>query len=121
MKASERSLQFKKNYLALREKGLSVQEIAKTYSLSKGHAYELIRALATESGVSYESLLVQPHRAHIIMGSGKVVQPVKPVDPSGFQEESRSILSALDSTIYKMDKILTDWPAMPETLKEGEE
>ena len=121
MKASERSLQFKRNYLDLREKGLSVQEIAETYSLSKGHAYELIHVLAAEMGVPYESLLVRPHRAHIIMGSGRVVQPVKPVDPSGFQEESRSILSALDSTIYKMDKILTDWPAMPETLKEGEE
>ena len=118
LKQSERSFRFKKNYLVMREDGKSVQEIADYHNLSHGHAYKLIRELAEERGEPYESLLPQPHSAPIILGSGKLVEPVKPVDFSGFEQDFREGISSFDKTLYQMDKILKEWPAMPEDLKE---
>ncbi len=118
MKQGERSLQFKKHYLELREADKTVHEIADSFGLSDSYAYKLIRELSEEMGVPYESLLIQPHRDPIILGSDKVVKPVKPVDFSGFEQEFRETISSFDKTIYQMDKVLKNWPEMPAELKE---
>ena len=118
MKQSERSLQFKKNYQEMREDGKTVQEIADFYGLSRSHAYSLLRQLAEELGVTHDSLLPQPHRPPIYLGSGKAVEPVRPVDFSAFQQEFRGTISQFDKTIYQMEKVLKEWPDMPADLKE---
>lgn len=118
LKQGEHSLQFKKNYQEMREDGKTVQEIADFYGLSRSQAYRLIRQLAEELGVTYDSLLSQPHRPPIYLGSGKVVEPAKPVDFSAFQQEFRGTISQFDKTIYQMEKVLKEWPDMPADLKE---
>lgn len=102
----------------MRSEGKSVYEIADAHHLSHRHAYKLIHDLADEMGVPYESLLNHPHSAHIVMGSGKVMKPVKRVDFSGFEKEFREGASAFDKTLHQMDKILEEWPVMPEDLAE---
>lgn len=118
LKQSERSLQFKKNYQEMREDGKTVQEIADFYGLSRSQAYRLIRQLAEELGVTYDSLLSQPHHPPIYLGSSKTVEPVKPVDFSAFQQEFRGTISKFDKTIYQMEKVLKEWPEVPADLKE---
>ena len=118
LKRSERSLQFKKNYLAMREDGKTVREIANFYGLSRSQAYRLIHKLAEELRVDYDSLINQPHQPPIYLGSGKTVEPVKPVDFSAFQQEFRGTISQFDKTIYQMEKVLKEWPDMPADLKE---
>lgn len=118
LKQSERSLQFKKNYQEMREDGKTVQEIADFYGLSRSQAYRLIRQLAEELGVTYDSLLSQPHQPPIYLGSSKTVEPVKPVDFSAFQQEFRGTISKFDKTIYQMEKVLKEWPEVPADLKE---
>ncbi len=109
---------FKKTYLDMRKDGRSTPEIADFYDLSHSYAYDLVRELAEELGVPYSSLLNKPHSVHIFLVSGKAVEPVKPVDFTGFQEESRSTRSQLDKTINEMEKVLKQWPEMPADLKE---
>ena len=118
LKRSERSLQFKKNYLAMREDGKTVREIADFYGLSHSYPYDLLRELAEELGVKYKSLINQPHQPPIYLGPGKEVEPVKPVDFSAFQQEFRGTISQLDKTIYQMEKVLKEWPEVPADLKE---
>lgn len=118
MKPSERSFQFKKNYVEMRKSGKSVYEIAEIHHLSHRHAYKLIHDLADEMGVPYESLLNRPHSTHIMMGPSKMIKPVKRVDFSGFEKEFREGTSAFDRTLNQMDKVLEEWPAMPEDLAE---
>lgn len=115
MKQSERSFQFKKNYVEMRDRGMSVYEISDYYHLSCRHAYNLIRELADEIGVPYESLLNRPHCTHIVIGSAKV-QPVKRVDFSSFEKEFREGISMFDKTLNQMDRRLKEWPVMPEAL-----
>lgn len=107
---SERSLQFKRHFTELREGGKSVKEIADLYNLSRSHAYSLVRELAVEMGVDYETLLTQPHSPGLYLGSGKLVQPVKAVDFSGFEKEFRNGISSFDKTIYQMDAVIKKWP-----------
>ena len=66
--------------------------------------------------IPYESLINRPHCTHIIMGSGKTVQPVKRVDFSGFEKDFREGTSAFDKTLNRMDKMLKEWPTMPAEL-----
>ena len=114
MKQGERTFQFKKNYLKNREEGKTIREIADFYGLSHRYAYILIQKLADELKVPYESLLDRPHNPHVVIGSGKVVKPVKRVDFSGFEKASREGLSSIDKTLNEMDKVLKDWPSTPE-------
>ena len=66
MKQSERSFQFTKNYICMRDGGKSVYEIADFYHLSYSYAYKLVRKLAEQMGIPYEFLLVCPHSTHIV-------------------------------------------------------
>lgn len=115
---SERSLQFKRHFIELREGGKSVKEIADSYNLSRSHAYSLVRELAVEMGVDYEALLTQPHSPGLYLGSGKLVQPVKAVDFSGFEKEFRNGISSFDKTIYQMDAVIKKWPTDMADLEE---
>lgn len=117
MKQSERSFKFRKNYLNMRAEGMTVKEISGFYGISTRHAYNLLRKEAKELGISYESLIDRPHVPHLFR-SDQLVKPAEPVDFSGFEKNYRESLSSFDKTIYQMDKILEDWPVMPEDLKE---
>ena len=102
----------------MREDGKTIQEIADFYGLSHRHAYTLIRQLAEELNIPYDSMLYRPHRTHIYLGSGKVVEPAQPVDFSDFEREFREAISSFDKTLYQMNKILQEWPEMPANLEE---
>ena len=116
LKQGERSFQFKKHYIQMRSEGMSVQKIADYYHLSQRHAYNLIHDLAEKMRIPYESLLNRPHCTHIIMGSGKTVQPVKRIDFSIFEKEFREEASAFEETLNHMDKVLKEWRIMPSEL-----
>lgn len=121
MRASERSLRFKEAFLEMSEKGVTVREIAEDFGLSRVSAYRLIREIAEETGVDYNSLLYQPHATHVCLGTGKIEsdEKVKPVDFSEFEREFRNGISAFDKAIYQMDKTLKKWPETYETLDGG--
>ena len=118
MRTSERSLRFKEAFLEMREKGLSVREIAESFGLSRVHAYNLIRKIAEEIGVDYHSLLDQPHSTHIRLGSDRIGEggKMKAVDFGAFEQEFRNGISSVDKAIYQMDNTLKAWPETHKTL-----
>ena len=61
---SERTIQLKKHFMELHEKGWSIAKIAEHFSLSQRHIYNVLPEIAEENGVSKESLLAVPHKEH---------------------------------------------------------
>lgn len=104
---SERSLQFKKNYLKLFGQGMSVADIAEKYGVGRRHAYYLIRKIADESGVSYESLLYQPH-TNPQPGPRVIASPTRLADYSLLEEAKESIVF-LDEAIRSLNEQTKKW------------
>ena len=108
MKKSERSLRFKEHYLEHFEAGMSVKNSAELYSLSVPHAYSLIRELADEIGVPYESLIPHPHTEHVV-GDRKELKRVDPINLSNFQNEFRATMSSIDKSLNVLNEMLKSW------------
>ena len=105
---SERSLQFKKNYLKLFGQGMSVAEIAEKYGVARCYAYSLIRQIADEVGVSYESLLYQPH-TNPQPGPRVIASPTKLADFS-LLEEAQKILEFIEEAIRSLEQqVIQEW------------
>lgn len=60
--SSERVVQMKANFMELHEAGLTIQEIADKFHLSRATMYRHLEAIALENGVTRESLLQQVHQ-----------------------------------------------------------
>ena len=116
---SERSLQFKKHFKENTEKGMSIPEMAKRYGLSGRHVYNIVRKIANDMGVSYDSLLQRNHSQHILANPSKHDR-VAPIDLSEFRESSQATISSMDKTLKLMDQALRQWPAEPKLNKEEE-
>ncbi len=104
---SERSLRFKKNYLELFSQGMSVAEIAKKYGVYRNHAYYLIRQIADELGVSYESLLYQPHTSPQ-PGPRVIASPTKLADFS-LLEEAQEIYDFIEEAVRSLNEQTKKW------------
>lgn len=109
-KKEERSLQFKKCYLKMREDGKTPYEISAHFGLSHVHGYRLIHELADELGTNYEDLIIKPHKKHELRGGRKELKSVKPIDVSEFQKQYREAFSYMDKTNNAMKTMLRDWP-----------
>lgn len=118
-KKSERSLQFKRNYLKFFNEGWMPKEIIEHFGLSLGHGYRLIRELAEELGVSHHDLLSEPHKDPLILGR-KSLSLVKTIDVSEFQKEFRSTISLMDKTNNAMEAVLKNWPEEENSLNKEE-
>jgi hypothetical protein len=116
LKESERSFQFKKNYVKMRSKGMSVRDIAKYHHIAETYAYKLIQQLAERLKIPYESLLNRPHCAHIMIGSAEKVHPVKRTDFSDFDKVFLEKVKMYEKTLSHTDKVLKEWPIMPKEL-----
>jgi len=62
---SERTLQMKRSFMKLHEKGLGVREIAEQFNLSLYTVYSALGEIAQAAGVTRESLLQRPHGPHL--------------------------------------------------------
>ena len=108
MKQSERALQFKIHYIGHFEDGLTVKEISDLYGLSQAYAYTLIRQIADENDVPYESLIRRPHAEHVFAGR-RELRSAKPIDPTLFQNEFRATISSIDKSVNFLNKMLEEW------------
>lgn len=60
--SSERVVQMKASFMELHEAGLTIQEIADKFNLSRATMYRHLESIALENGVTRESLLQQVHQ-----------------------------------------------------------
>lgn len=59
---SERVVQMKANFMNLHQEGWSISEIADKYNLSKPTVYRHLETIASQNGVTRESLLQHVHQ-----------------------------------------------------------
>lgn len=116
MKKCESTLRFEENYVELHEAGWSVSEIAEHYGISTGHAYPVIRDIAKKRGVTYESLLVQPHSPRTAVSSLRTLRRAKHVDYSKLEEIRIADAAEWSRVVKGTEEILKNWPKMPESL-----
>ena len=101
MKKSERSLQFKEHFEKNKEDGLSIPEMARKYGLSVCHAYNLVREIAEERGVPYDSLLQRNRSQHTLVNSGKHGE---------FMKSLQTTIRYMEKTLELMDQLLRQGP-----------
>lgn len=59
---SERVRRMKENFMSLHGEGKSIKEIAQTFNLSDTTVYHYLGEIASQNGISRESLLQQVHK-----------------------------------------------------------
>lgn len=63
-KKSERVQKMTKNFMSLREQGMSIQKIADKFSLHYTTVYDELEAIAKANNTSRNELLYHPHSVH---------------------------------------------------------
>lgn len=102
MKENERTLQMRSHFMELWGNGKTVKEVAEQFNLSTYTVYANLQRIADDNGVTRESLLRQPHSAHLTYD--RVCQPVKPVNIDVFQKHVREALAELDKTCKQIEE-----------------
>jgi predicted DNA-binding protein YlxM (UPF0122 family) len=91
----ERTLKMMENYIADRESGLSISQIADKYNLDKRTVHAHLEDIAKIQGVSRESLLDVPHRPHIMSGYN-INRPAPKLDTEEFLSQVKTVRDELD-------------------------
>ena len=103
----EKTMKFIKNFIAERESGLSIPEIADKYFISKRHAYNLLQEIADANGVTRESLLHRPNAPHasplFVHRNGE-----EKVNIGEIRKEFQNIITSSNNIISKIDSILEE-------------
>lgn len=96
MKENERTLRLRKQFMSLWKKGWTIKQIAEheDIQLNVCTVYANLQRIADDNGVTRDSLLRQPHSAHLTYD--RVCLPVKPVNIDVFQKHVRNALNELD-------------------------
>lgn len=103
-KQNERTRQMMMSYMDLHfDEGLTPLEIAERFSLSPSTVYDSLWKIASENGVSRDSLLKHPGRGNFGHLGGKFGY-VKPVDPTIFRKKLRN----LESTLSELKKAVKE-------------
>ena len=110
-RTNERTLKMMHEFLSMRERGLTISEIAKEFSLSETTVYSKLGEIARKAGVSRESLLQKPFEAD---HSGRNFTPVKPVDTAKFKEHFESAIKEIDV----LEKIVNEAIEEQETIRD---
>lgn len=107
MKKSERTLKMQEDYLKLRQKGVTISEIAEEYGLSKHVVYKSLGEIAQKNGVRREELLYTPHPNY-----KRKNQPVKKrkenIDYYEMVEEIYDLLEETNNVLSKISAIIKE-------------
>ena len=107
-KQDERTIQFKKNFMKEREKGLSIPEIADKYSISRRHAYYILQEIADENGVTRESLLFHPHKEHSTPLFTNTRNGEEKVNVEKVREDFQNILTSAQNVMNAIETLLEE-------------
>ena len=101
---SERTIQLKKHFMELHEKGWSISQIAQEFDLSRRQVYNLLSEIAAENGVTRESLLDVPHKEHST--SSKTANSA--INPDQIERDFDKMISTGKNIIEKITGILQE-------------
>lgn len=99
----ERTLQMMANFFSLREKGLSLKEIAHMYDLDSSTVYRKLDQIVEDYNASHPTkitrtdLLERPHSPHLTYE--RAYAPLTPIDLTKFRAEIATTLASLNSLL----------------------
>ena len=114
-KTNERTLRMMEEFIALREKGFSIPDIAKHFDLSETTIYKKLGKIAEKAGVTRKSLLDKPFEAD---HSGRNFTPVKPVNPTDFRKHHTAAMAEIDYLTQTIGQTIEDYEVIEKILDE---